>query len=252
MLKNRVIPILQLNNGDLVKTINFKKYFYLGDPINSVRIFNEKEVDELVFLDISRDRFQRGPDFNLLQNIASEAFMPFSYGGGISKIEEIRDLMNLGIEKVIISSYAIENINFISEAVELVGSSSLVVSLDINIDRFGKHYITNFSGTNKVRLDLFNYVQELVRNGAGEILINCIHRDGMMNGYDLEILKEISSLISLPIIIAGGAGNLLHLKEAIQAGASAVGGGSFFVLYGKHKAFLISYPSLEELNSLYI
>lgn len=252
MLKNRVIPILQLDNGDLVKTINFKKSYYLGDPINSVRIFNEKEVDELVFLDISRDRFQRGPDFELLENIASEAFMPFSYGGGISKIEEIRNLLNLGIEKVIISSYAIENNNFISKAAELAGSSSIVVSLDINIDKFGKYYITKFSGTHKVRIDPFQYFEELVRKGAGEIIINCIHRDGMMNGYDLKIIKKISSLISIPIIIVGGAGNLLHLKEGIEAGASAVGGGSFFVLFGKHKAVLITYPSLEELNSLYI
>ena len=250
MLRPRIIPALLLNNGGLVKTKNFIKPKYVGDPINAVRIFNEKEVDELVFLDISKRRFIDGPNYKLLEDIAGEAFMPFAYGGGISNIKQIKNIFKIGVEKIILNSSVIENPKLISEASEIAGSSSVVVSIDIKRSWRGNLRVYKNSGTKKTKIKLEEYIKNIETLGAGELLINAIHCDGLMKGYDLNLIKEISSLTSIPLIAIGGAGNLIHLKEAIKAGASGVAAGSFFVFHGTHQAILITYPSFDELEQL--
>ena len=250
MLSKRVIPILQIKNGNLVKTRKFKDKFYLGDPLNSVRIFNEKEVDELVFLDISLDRFKKGPNFKLIEDIASEAFMPFSYGGGISNLKHIKEIISIGVEKVILNTTAIENPDFISDAADIIGSSSIVVSLDLLRGNNNKIYLTKFSGKKKTKIDPLKFASYIEKKGAGELIINCIDNDGIVQGYDLNIIQKITSKVKIPTIALGGAGKYDHFREAIKSGASAVAGGSIFVLQGKHKAVLITYPTQAVINEL--
>lgn len=246
----RCIPVLLLQNGALVKTVQFQNPKYIGDPLNAVRIFNEKEVDELVFLDLDASVKGTPIPFQLLEEISGECFMPLSYGGGIKTIEDIRRIIQIGIEKVIIGTEAVENPGFVKQAVNEFGSSSICVSLDIQKDTFGYRLYTR-SGTNLMQEDPVEYAQKLEELGVGELLIHSIDREGMRNGYDLDLIRKLRQVLKIPIIASGGAGTLEHLCEGVENGASAVAAGSMFVFHGKHQAVLISYPDQAALKRIY-
>ena len=248
MLHTRIIPCLLLQNGGLVKTIKFGSARYVGDPINAVRIFNDKGADELVFLDISATPQGRGPHFELLAEIASEAFMPFAYGGGITSVAQVRQLYALGIEKVVINTAAAANPQLITAAAELGGSSGVVASIDVKRNWRGKPEVFVAGGRKRIDADPVAYAQELAQLGAGEILLNAIHRDGTMDGYDLDLIRRVAPSVSVPVVAAGGAGSLDDLREAIRSGASAAAAGSIFVFHGKHRAVLITYPDEDDLD----
>jgi imidazole glycerol-phosphate synthase subunit HisF len=250
MLRYRVIPVLLLKNNGLVKTTRFKNPVYLGDPINAVKIFNDKEVDELILLDITATIENREPKYEKIKEIVSEAFMPVGYGGGITKLEQIEKLFKLGIEKVIINSAAYSNPDLIREASGIFGSQSIVVAADVKKDFIGKYKLFSHSGSKMQKADLISFLKHVQEIGSGEILINSIDRDGAMNGYDLDLIKKISESMNVPVIASGGAGSIEDFREAIRAGASAVSAGSLFVFQGVHRAVLISYPRYEELEKL--
>jgi cyclase len=251
MYQSRVIPVLLCNKeGSLVKTQKFKKPVYLGDPANAVKIFNEKEVDELIILDISATAEKRGPNIRYISEIATEAFMPMCYGGGLSNLEDIRAVIKAGIEKVAINSALEKDPDLISRTADILGSSSTVASLDIKKDFWGKYKVVVRNATKSLDYAPVEFAQLMEHNGAGELLLNSVDLDGMMQGFDLELIAQIAKSVSIPVIACGGAGNLTHLKEAIQAGASAVAAGSMFVFQGKHRAVLISYPDASELKAI--
>lgn len=245
MLKSRVIPVLLLRNKGLVKTIKFNQPKYIGDPINAVKIFNDKEVDELVFMDIEASKLGKGPDFEMIKNLASECFMPLGYGGGISKIDHIQKLFSIGVEKIIINSAVLDNLELVSVASEIFGNQSIVVCIDVKKNFWGKHQIFSHSDNKLSNMDVLEYALKCQNSGAGEILINSVDRDGTMKGYDLELISKIASGLSIPLVVCGGAGSINHFREAKEAGASGLAAGSFFVYHGPHKAVLISYPSPE-------
>lgn len=251
MLRTRVIPCLLLRDGGLVKTVRFKSATYVGDPINAVRIFKDKEVDELVFLDIGATHAGAEPNFELLTDIASEAFMPFGYGGGITNTDQIKRLYGLGIEKVILNTAAIEQPDLVNAAVAIAGSSGVVVSMDVRRSWMGRATVYGRSGRKDARRDPAEYAREMERRGAGEILVSSIDRDGRMAGYDLDLIGRIAGAVSVPVVACGGAGTLAHLRDAVDRGASAVAAGSMFVFHGRHKAVLITYPEYHELEDLF-
>ena len=251
MLKIRVIPALLLRNGGLVKTVQFKDAKYVGDPINAVRIFNDKEVDELVFLDISATPAGRGPNFGLLSEIATEAFMPFAYGGGITTIEEVKRLFALGVEKVVLNTSAARTPQLVSEAASLAGSSSVVVSIDARKRWLGGWTVVTRCGGEDTKRDPVEYAVEMEKLGAGEILVNAIDRDGTLSGYDLDLVGRVAKAVSVPVVALGGAATLAHFREAVDRGAAAVSAGSMFVFHGRHRAVLISYPARAELEKAF-
>jgi len=246
----RVIPCLLLRNGGIVKSVKFKNHRYIGDPINAVRIFNDKEVDEMVFLDIGSRAAKQGPNYELLSDIASEVFMPFAYGGGIRNFDDVRKLYALGVEKVIFNTVAYEQPELVSKAVDMAGTSGVVVSLDVSRSLFGKYSVVTHCGTNNTSVNPVEFAKRMVDAGAGEILLNSINRDGTMDGYDLDLIKQVSDSVSIPVVAIGGAGNIGHFNEAVHAGASAVGAGSMFVYHGKHRAILITYPTYQEIRKI--
>jgi cyclase len=249
MTGTRVIPCLLLKGTGLVKTIQFKEPRYLGDPRNAVRIFNEKEVDELVVLDISATPERRGPDIDFVREIVSEAFMPVAYGGGIRTLEDARRVLAAGVEKVIVGSYAVEQPDFVQQAAAMFGSQSVLVCIDVRKGFFGKHEVCTNNGRNKTGLDPVAFARQMQFMGAGEIIVNSIDKDGTMMGYDLQLLQKVSNAVTVPIVACGGAGSLAHMSEAVdQGGASAVAAGSLFVYHGKHRAVLINYPGVDELK----
>jgi imidazole glycerol-phosphate synthase subunit HisF len=246
----RIIPILLLKGTGLYKTLKFKEPKYIGDPLNAVKIFNDKEVDELIILDITASLENKKPNYELLYQMAGECFMPLGYGGAVSTIEEIRKLISMGIEKVSINSNAVD-LNFIREAADVFGSSTIVVSMDVKKNFWGKYEVYTKSGTNNTKREAAKFAVEINKAGAGELLVNSIDRDGVMQGYDLDLIKSISGEIDIPLIACGGAGELVHFKQAVDSGASAVAAGSMFVFHGKHRAVLISYPEQSEINTLF-
>lgn len=249
-MRARVIPTLLLKNKGLVKTIKFKNDQYIGDPINAIKIFNDKEVDELVFLDIQASKENRSPNFKYIELLAGECFMPLAYGGGVNTLNHISELNMIGVEKVIINSAGLQNPTFIKQAVDRFGSSSIVVSLDVKKNFWGKPALYTHGGSQLVNKGLFEMVELINKLNVGEIIINSIDHDGVMLGYNLELIKKVSSMVDMPVVALGGAGKMVHLKEALQAGASAVAAGSMFVFYGPNKAVLINYPSQQELGLL--
>ena len=251
MLHVRAIPILLLRNRGLVKTVQFGKSKYIGDPINAVKLFNDKEVDELVFLDIDASKEGRKPDFEFIQAIASECFMPLGYGGGITTMNDISTLFSLGVEKVIINSNVLTNLNLIKEASSIYGNQSIVVSVDVQKNLFGKYQMFSHAKIKHRHIDLFQFVKDAQDAGAGEIIVNSVDKDGMMSGYDLKLIQRLSSSLSVPLVAAGGAGNLNHFREAVDAGASAVAAGSLFIYHGPHRAVLINYPGYKELKNIF-
>jgi len=239
--KARVIPVLLLQGRGLVKTVRFKDPTYIGDPINAVKIFNDKEVDELVLLDIDASKNNRKPDFELLKSIGSEAFMPVGYGGGIKTMQDVHMVFQSGIEKVILNSLLMENEAALKEMVDHYGSQSIIACVDYKKNIFGKAHPYFFSGTRSSKTDIVSYVKHLESLGIGEIILQSIERDGSFQGYDLETIHRVANALNIPVVAAGGAASQSDLKLALEKGASAVAAGSMFVYNGKHKAVLISY-----------
>lgn len=250
MLRTRVIPVLLLKNGGLVKGTNFKNHKYVGDPINAVKIFNEKEADELVFLDISATANNKEPNFSLIKDIASEAFMPFAYGGGVKRIEHFEKLFNLGVEKVVINSEAFLNPSLIKDASSIAGSQSVVVSIDVKTGWFGGHEVYIKNGTISTKTSPVDFAKKAQDFGAGELIVCSIDKEGTGNGYDLNLLKKVAESVEIPVVASGGAGKTSDFCDALKIGkASAVAAGNLFVFWGKHKAVLITYPEISEIEN---
>jgi cyclase len=249
MLRTRVIPCLLLRGNGLVKTVQFKNPTYIGDPINAVKIFNDKEVDELVFLDITATLEKRGPNFKLLNELSTECFMPLGYGGGITSLQEIEKLFNLGIEKVILNSSAFHNQKIIPQAVHIFGSQSIIASMDVKKAWLSKKQTVYVNaGSTNTKISPIEYAKKMEDSGVGEIIVNSIDADGTMLGYDLQLISAVSSELKIPVVALGGAGGLEDLSKGKKAGASALAAGSLFVFQKKHRAVLITYPSKKELE----
>ncbi len=244
--RKRVIPVLLLKGEGLVKTIRFKDSIYVGDAINTVRIFNEKEVDELALIDITPLSERSEPNFTLLKDITSECFSPLAYGGKIKSIEQIRKVLSIGVEKVIINSAAIADPVFLREATKIFGSSTIIGSIDVKKDFWGNQRVYTSYGSKNTRKTPLEVISLFEQCGVGEIILNSIDRDGMQMGYDLELIRCLSSSVKIPLIACGGAKDIGDFIRAFEKGASAVAAGSKFVFNGKHKAVLISYISTEE------
>ncbi|RDB42164.1 imidazole glycerol phosphate synthase cyclase subunit [Halomonas sp. DQ26W] len=251
MLSHRVIPTLLLSKGGLVKTTKFKQPKYVGDPVNAIRIFNEKEVDELVVLDIDASREGREPDYDAIAEFASECFMPLAYGGGIRTVKQARTLFSLGLEKVVLQTAILDNTELISDIAQRFGSQSVIASVDIKRDWRGRAKIWSAAKRKKLDPPWLDKLQEFVDAGAGEILLNSVDRDGTQQGYDNELIATAAKALSVPVIALGGAGKLEHLASVVESGASAVAAGSLFVFQGPHRAVLISYPRYSVLESLF-
>lgn len=246
----RIIPVLLIKDGGLVKSIKFKNYRYVGDPINAVKIFNEKEVDEIVILDIDATKEKRSPNFNLIKELASEAFMPLAYGGGITNINEVKEILFLGVEKVIFNKSALVNENLIMETAKRFGSSSTVVSIDVKTNIFNKQYVYSDNGKRNTKMNVIEYAKKVEMLGAGEIFLNSIDRDGTYKGYDLDLIKKVSCSVDIPVVACGGAKDENDLVRAItEGGASASAAGSIFVYSGVHHAVLINYPDWKKIQS---
>jgi imidazole glycerol-phosphate synthase subunit HisF len=248
MKRIRVIPALLIRKGGLVKSVKFKDHKYVGDPINAVKIFNEKEVDEIVILDISATAEKRPPNIQQIKEIASEAFMPLGYGGGITKLDEIKELIAAGVEKVILNASAYNNPQLISDGAKYVGSQSIVASIDVKKNLWGKYKVFVNNGTTNTNVDPVTFATQMEKAGAGEILLNAIDKDGTFDGYDLELVKSVSTAVNIPVVALGGAGSVEDFAKAVHHGASAVSAGSFFVFQRPHRAVLISYPGQTELK----
>lgn len=250
MNRARIIPFLLTSDSGLVKTIKFDKRRYLGDAINAVRIFNEKEVDELVLLDIDATARGTGPQFEYVEEVLSEAFMPVGYGGGVTSLPQIERLFKLGVEKVVLNSVLAENPGLLSEASQVFGAQSIVASLDFKKDFFGRRRAYTRGGTRKHDADPLDLLKQWEQLGAGEVVVNAIDRDGTRQGLDVEFIAAAVASVEVPLLALGGAGDLAHIVAALQAGASAVGAGSMFVFHGVHQAVLISYIDRLELALL--
>lgn len=252
MIKTRVLPSLLLRGAGLVKTVRFKDPTYLGDPRNVVRIFNEREVDELLILDITATTEGRCPQFDLMREIVSEAFMPVAYGGGIRNLEDARKMLALGVEKVVVNTYAVENPDFIRRAAEVFGSQSVVVCMDIKMDFWGRYVVYTYGGKKKSSYSPVALAKQMEESGAGELIVNSVDRDGTMQGFDIDLIRSVTQAVRIPVIACGGAGKVEDLGDAVlQGGASAVAAGSLFVFQGKHRAVLISYPPPDVLTRIF-
>lgn len=251
MLTPRVIPVLLFREGGLYKTTRFKDPVYVGDPINAVKIFNEKEVDELVFVDITATTEKRRPNFELIREIAGECFMPLCYGGGVRSMDDAKQVIACGVEKVALNSYAVENPGFVREASSELASSTIVVSIDVKRDFFGKYHVYTHSGEKKAVWHPVEFAILMEKMGAGEILLTSIDRDGTQKGYDVELIKSVANAVSIPVIACGGAGQVSDFPQALDNDASAVAAGSMFVFHGRHRAVLISFPSQQELKQVF-
>ncbi|MFA6075372.1 MAG: AglZ/HisF2 family acetamidino modification protein [Negativicutes bacterium] len=250
MLYPRIIPCLLVKNKGLVKTVKFREPKYVGDPINAVRIFNEKKVDELIVLDIDATEQDREPDYRMIENLAIECRMPLCYGGGIKTFEQASNIFSLGVEKIAVSSSAVNNPQLISQISAQVGSQSMVVVLDVKKSFSGYDiYISN--GRKKVNRNLIEFVVELQELGIGELVINSIDIDGVMKGYDLYLVELLRKIVRVPLTIMGGAGSLTDIGALINRfGIIGAAAGSLFVFKGKYKAVLINYPTSREKELL--
>ena len=244
----RIIPVLLIDDRDLIKTINFKKPTYLGDPVNALKIFNRKGIDEMAVLDISASKKGIEPDFELLTDMASEAFMPLSYGGGIKTLDQVRKLLAIGYEKVVLNTSLVEDEQLVKDAVALAGSQSVVASIDAKLIK-GEYKCVICDGTRIIDMTPVELAKHAEALGVGEIFLNSIDRDGVMTGYDIELVNAVVDAVSIPVTACGGAGGIADLKDVIDNGhAHAAAGGSMFVYYGRLKAVLITAPTEEELT----
>lgn len=251
MYHSRLIPCLLLADGKLVKTVQFKKPVYVGDPINAVRIYNDREVDELIFLDIHATHAHRRPDFDYLKKIAEQCFMPLCYGGGISSLDDIGRLFRIGFEKISINAAAADNPELLREAAGIYGSQSIVGAMDVGKNLFGKTVVKTKNGSHSTGYSPAEYAKRLEEAGVGEIFLNSITQDGMMDGYDYDLIKDVSESVQVPVIACGGAGSLQDCRKAVDSGASAAAAGSIFVFWGVNKAVLINYPDSAETAKLF-
>jgi cyclase len=252
MLQTRVIPCLLLKGNGFYKTIKFKNPVYLGDPVNILKIFNEKEVDEIFVLDIGVTLMQKEINMSLLRDFASECFMPLGYGGGIRNLDQMKAIFQLGFEKVAVNTAAQEYPDLITDAANSFGSQSVVVSIDVKKSWMGGYEVMTCAGSKKTGRNPTDYAIEMEARGAGELLVNGIDRDGTMLGYDLKLIKSVADAVEIPVIAVGGAGTVQHLGDAVkEAGASAVAAGAMFVFQGPHRAVLINVPSPEELKIVF-
>lgn len=245
MLRPRIIPCLLVHDKGLVKTINFKYDKYIGDPINAVRIFNEKEVDELIVLDIDATVLNKEPDYKMISDLAAECRMPLCYGGGVKTVEQAKKIISLGVEKVAISSAAIDNPELIKELSKAIGSQSIVVVLDVKkTGIFNSYELFTHNGKVKSKKNILNFAQLVEDNGAGEILINSIDNDGMMKGYNIDLIDKIRQTVGIPITVLGGAGTIEDIKKVVSKyQIIGVAAGSLFIYKGIYKAVLINYPN---------
>jgi imidazole glycerol-phosphate synthase subunit HisF len=252
MLRPRIIPCLLVHEGGLVKTIGFKNPKYVGDPINAVKIFNEKEADELMVLDIDATRDGREPDYKLIAHLAAECRMPLCYGGGVITVQQARKIIGLGVEKVAISAAAACRPELITEVSQAVGSQSVVVVIDVKRKAFSSKYeVFTHNGTKKTGLLFDDFCVEMQRRGAGELVINSIDNDGTMKGYDLALVDRVREVVKIPMTVLGGAGALSDMEILLRRfGIIGAAAGSLFVFKGAYKAVLINYPNQEEKDRL--
>lgn len=250
MLKHRVIPCLLLKNGGLVKTQKFTNPKYVGDPINAIRIFNEKEVDEMLVLDIEASKTNSEPKYDLIEEFAGECFMPLCYGGGISSVDQAKRLFSIGVEKISIQTRTLANLSLVSDIASRYGNQSVVVSIDVKKNLFGRYKLYSSASGKTLDMDWMDFLKRAVDAGAGEILINAVDRDGTLSGVDTPLIELAASACSVPLIAIGGVSSLADIKAAVKAGASAVAAGAFFVYHGPHRAVLITYPRYNELTAL--
>ncbi|HRG98820.1 MAG TPA: AglZ/HisF2 family acetamidino modification protein [Polyangiaceae bacterium] len=248
MLGIRVIPCLQLVGRSLVKTVKFGEYDYIGDPVNTVRIFNELEVDELCFLDIRATVERRTPNLQVLREISAECFMPLSYGGAVRDLAVAREILSIGFEKLVINSFAHEDPSFLSRLADHSGSQAVIASLDVKKDLFGRYQVFSHDGTRKGSTDPVQWARRLQDLGAGELLLTSMNRDGTWSGYDVDLIKKITDAVSVPVIANGGAGSVAHIGDAVKrGGASAVAVGSMVVYQSKGMGVLVNFPDATEL-----
>jgi cyclase len=246
IIRSRYIPVLLIKDRQLYKTVKFNKEIkYIGDPVNAIRIFNEKEVDEICVLDIGASKENREPDFEFIKELASECFMPLGYGGGINNITTIEKLFKIGIEKTILNNVLIENPQLVTEAANVFGSQSIIASVDVKKNLWGQYSIYSHVTNQSTKQDLQKFIRNLQELGIGELIINSVDQDGMMKGYDYNLISQVSSFLTVPIVALGGAGSVLDLEEAINQGAHAAAAGSLFIYKGPHKAVLINYPTIK-------
>lgn len=249
MLRTRVIPVLLLRGESLVKTVRFGRFTYVGDPCNTVRIFNELEVDELCVLDITATREGRGPNLALLADMANECFMPLSYGGGIRRFEQAEAVFKIGIEKVVLNTGAIEHPDVVARIADHFGSQAVVVSIDVGHDLFGQPRVRTHAGSRNAAQDAVAWARQAEALGAGEILLTSIDREGSWEGFDLELIRSVTQAVSVPVIAHGGAGSLAHVHSAVHdAGASAVALGSMVVFQKRGMGVLVNFPAASDLQ----
>ena len=247
-MNKRVIPCLLIKDRGLVKTIKFRKPDYIGDPINAIRIFNEKEVDELIVVDFLASKQSRAPDVDFIKEIVGEAFMPIAYGGGVTALEHIDQILRVGVERVSINSSAVLSIEFMAEACREYGSSTIIGSLDVKRDFLGRERVFHLNGKVNTKKNPVAYARELEQAGIGELFINFADRDGTYSGYDLDLIRQITDSVSIPTIACGGAGSLADVRSVLIEGkASGAAAGSIFVYYGQHQGVLINYPDQDSL-----
>lgn len=252
MLRPRIIPSLLIQDNGLVKTVNFKNGKYVGDPINAVRIFNEKEVDELAIFDIDATVKGIEPNYSLIERIANQSRMPLCYGGGVKTVEQAQRIFGLGIEKIALSSAVLQNPTLITQIADRVGAQSVIVVLDVKKKLFGGYEVYTHNGKKATGINPFKFIEEAQKLGAGEIVINSIDQDGVMKGFDMTLIDKAREKTSLPMTVLGGAGSLEDIKKVIDKHQIiGVAAGSLFVFKGKYKAVLINYPTIEEKKKLY-
>lgn len=251
MLRPRIIPSLLIQDNGLVKTVNFKNGKYVGDPINAVKIFNEKEVDELAVFDIDATVLNKEPDYVLIEKLATQSRMPLCYGGGVKTVEQAQRIFGLGIEKIALSSAVLQKPELIAEIAGRVGNQSVIVVLDVKKKLLGGYEVYTHNGKKSTGINPFKFVEEAEKLGAGEIIINSIDQDGLMKGYDMNLIDKIRDKISLPMTVLGGAGSLDDIGKVINKhGVIGVAAGSLFVFKGVYKAVLINYPKRSEKDEL--
>lgn len=251
MLRPRITPCLLVHQNGLVKTQRFGSPKYVGDPLNAVRIFNEKEVDEIVVLDIDASVQGREPDYALIRNLATECRMPLCYGGGVRTVEQFERIISLGVEKVAVSAAAVSDPGLVESAAKVVGNQSVVVVMDVRHHGKGRWELFTHNGTRATGLDPVEFARRMESLGAGEIVINSIDRDGMMQGYDIELAAAVRAAVGCPMTVLGGAGSLAHIQELIrQLGILGAAAGSLFVFKGVYRAVLINYPRRDEKDAL--
>jgi len=250
MLLKRIIPALLYSNNGLYKTVRFDKKKYIGDAINSVRLFNDLGADELILLDIDASKFNKGPNLNLIEDLAPECFMPLTYGGGIRSASDAEALLRLGVEKICLNNAVLERPELLSELSDQFGASTIVVSIDVKKTLLGKRKVYSHKRNEIINLDVVDYVKDVAFRGAGEIFITSVDKEGTQKGFDIELISKVAKAVNIPVVAHGGCGTFSHIVNAFDAGASAVSCGSKFVYSGPHNAVLINYLTEEEYRQL--